>query len=246
MRECRVGCAGWSIPRAWAERFPGAGSHLERYARMLPAVEINSSFYRHHARTTYERWAASVPRDFRFAVKLPREITHIGRLRHPRVPLQEFLQSVRGLGRKLGVVVVQLPPTLRFDSSVAERFLVELRAHYRGAVALEARHPSWFAEPADRLLGRHRVARVAADPPPAPEALLPGGWRRLVYYRLHGSPRLYWSPYSTPFVRQLAIDLKKLPATTRTWVVFNNTAAGAAVGNALELLRWVKTGRARR
>ena len=76
-----VGCAGWSIPRQHASYFPSEGSHLERYARFLPAVEINSSFYRPHKPATYARWAASVPDGFRFLFKLPRAITHERRLR---------------------------------------------------------------------------------------------------------------------------------------------------------------------
>jgi len=72
----KVGCAGWAIPRQHAHRFPEQGTHLERYARRLPAVEINSSFYRSYQPKTYARWAASVPEHFRFAVKVPREITH--------------------------------------------------------------------------------------------------------------------------------------------------------------------------
>ena len=77
----KVGCAGWSLPRvAWPE-FPAAGTHLQRYAVHLNAVEINSSFYRPHQPATYARWAASVPESFRFSVKLPKTITHQQRLR---------------------------------------------------------------------------------------------------------------------------------------------------------------------
>jgi uncharacterized protein YecE (DUF72 family) len=76
-----IGCAGWSIARAHAQAFPEAGTHLKRYAQLLPAVEINSSFYRPHRPQTYARWAASTPQTFRFAVKLPRAITHTHRLR---------------------------------------------------------------------------------------------------------------------------------------------------------------------
>ena len=61
-RSLRVGCAGWSIPRQYAEHFPQRGTHLERYAQRLPAVEINSSFYRPRRPETYARWAASVMR----------------------------------------------------------------------------------------------------------------------------------------------------------------------------------------
>ncbi len=76
----RIGTAGWSVPALYAEEMPRGGSHLERYARRLNAVEINSSFYRPHQRKTYERWAQSTPADFRFSVKVPKAITHEARL----------------------------------------------------------------------------------------------------------------------------------------------------------------------
>ena len=76
-----IATAGWSIPRACAARFPGDGTHLQRYAGVLPGAEINTSFHRGIARETYAHWASQTPRSFRFAVKLPREITHDQRLR---------------------------------------------------------------------------------------------------------------------------------------------------------------------
>ena len=105
-----VGCAGWSIPRQYAEHFPEWGTHLERYAQRFPAVEINSSFYRPHRPATYARWAASVPASFQFAVKVPREISHMRRLRDVADPLERFLSEVEALGTALGPVLVQLPP----------------------------------------------------------------------------------------------------------------------------------------
>ena len=72
----RIGTAGWTVPKAVAHAFPGEGGHLARYAGRLDAVEINSSFYRPHRPATYARWAECVPKDFRFAVKVPRLVTH--------------------------------------------------------------------------------------------------------------------------------------------------------------------------
>ena len=101
-----VGCAGWTIPKEAAAAFPLAGSHLERYASVFGAVEINSSFYRPHRVTTYARWAASVADDFRFSVKLPRAITHDARLVGFDEPLAQFAHEAGTLGDKLGCVLV--------------------------------------------------------------------------------------------------------------------------------------------
>jgi uncharacterized protein YecE (DUF72 family) len=139
-----VGCAGWSIPRQYAEHFPERGTHLERYAQRLPAVEINSSFYRPHRSATYARRAASVPASFRFAVKVPREITHTRRLRDVAEPLERFLSESAALGATLGPLLLQLPPSLRFNADIAEAFFTILRARFSGSVVCEPRHASWF------------------------------------------------------------------------------------------------------
>ena len=232
----RLGCAGWSLPRSQWSHFPRAGSHLQRYATVLSAVEIDSSFYRPHQVATYAKWAASVPAAFRFSVKLPQSISHQQRLQGCEVLLDEFLVQVAGLGERLGCLLIQLPPSLVFDSQVAESFLSALRARHAGAVALEPRHPSWFEPTVERLLAEQRVARVAADPPRALTDGQPGGWPGLVYYRLHGSPKIYQSSYSAAYLQQLAQRLKSEPAGD-TWCIFDNTLYGAALANALHLLK---------
>ncbi|MGQ9588697.1 MAG: DUF72 domain-containing protein [Planctomycetota bacterium] len=233
---CRVGTAGWSIPRALQGRFPEGRSHLERYGKTFDAVEINSSFYRRHEPETYERWARETPATFRFAVKLARDVTHFHRLAGPKGAIASFLEGPRRLGRKLGPILVQLPPSLRFESKAAKRFFDALAKLHAGPVACEPRHPSWFDGEADRLLESLGVARVAADPACVPEAGRPGGSRRLVYYRLHGSPRMYVSEYGEGFARRLAREILALPKRTSVWCIFDNTASGAAAADALRLL----------
>ncbi|MDQ6693505.1 MAG: DUF72 domain-containing protein [Chloroflexota bacterium] len=232
-----VGCAGWNIPRSYAARFRGEDSQLERYARVFSAVEINSSFYRPHKPETYERWAASVPEGFRFAVKVPRVITHSRKLKDAGVEMRAFLSECRYLGAKLGPLLVQLPPSLAFNSEVAEPFFSLLRGEFDGQVACEPRHASWFAPTAGDLLLSYRVARVAADPAILPAAAEPGGWGGLVYYRLHGSPRIYYSAYLPPYLEGLAGSLAQAAELgADTWCIFDNTAEGAATGNALTIM----------
>ncbi len=230
-----IGTAGWSIPRAVAARFGGEGTHLQRYATALHGAEINSSFHRPHTAATYARWAAATPPGFRFAVKLPRVITHDQKLRAARLPLQRFLDESSGLGEKRGPLLVQLPPSLAFEGRVAARFFDLLRARHEGEVVCEPRHPTWFAAPAEALLARCRVARVAADPVRAPGAERPGGWDGLAYFRLHGSPRVYWSSYDDHYLAALAAALRTLPPAVAAWCMFDNTASGAALDNAWAL-----------
>lgn len=237
-----VGCAGWSLPREAQPHFPTEGTHLARYAARFPAVEINSSFYRPHRPATYARWAASVPSGFRFSVKVPRAITHERRLVDAGPPLDAFLDGATALGPALGCLLVQLPPSLAFDAATVDAFLAALRVRHPGAVAIEPRHASWFGTAADRLLVAWRVARVAADPARVPAAAEPGGWPGTVYYRLHGSPRTYYSAYDAPFLDALAPRL--LAAAPGAWCMFDNTALGAATTNALGLLERLAPGAA--
>ena len=231
-----IGTAGWSIPKQHAEAFAEEGSHLERYARRLPAVEINSSFYRPHRPATYERWAASVPPGFRFSAKVPREITHTRRLVDATEPLERFLGEVRALGDALGPLLVQLPPSLGYDEAAAERFFSGFRERFKGQLACEPRHETWFGDAARTMLTKHHVARVAADPAIVPQAAQPGGWMGLLYIRLHGSPKVYYSAYSPEEVEAKAEHLRNaLTEAEDRWCIFDNTAVGEATGQALDL-----------
>ena len=229
-----IGTAGWSVPSRYADRFPAEGSHLERYAQRLNAVEINTSFYRPHRRTTYERWAASVPEDFRFAVKLPRTLTHERRLVDGEDLIDRFAAEVGGLGAKLGGLLVQLPPSLAFKADAVGAFFTALRRRIDAPTACEPRHPSWFVPEAEARLAALEVARVAADPPRAAGADQPGGWGGLVYYRLHGSPQIYVSDYDDTLLATMRRRLAgHRQAGIPAWCIFDNTAAFAALGNAL-------------
>lgn len=240
--ELRIGTAGWSVPGALRDRFPEEGTHLRRYAAVLNAVEINSSFYRAHRPSTYARWAASVPDGFRFSVKLPRTITHERRLKGCEREIADFAAQVGELGVRLGPVLVQLPPSFAFPGSApVERVVNELVRQLDTQIVVEPRHATWFAPEVDALLASLGASRVAADPPPAPQAAVPGGWQGFTYWRLHGSPRIYYSDYSPVRLVEFA-EAVGGGKHSRRWVVFDNTAAGAALANALEFMRLAQAG----
>ena len=239
-----VGCAGWSLPRALQDAFGAGDSHLARYATRFAATEINSSFHRAHQRSLYEKWAAAVPPGFRFCAKLPRTITHERRLVDCEDLLIAFLAQAAGLGSKLACLLVQLPPSLAFDPTVAAAFFSLLRGQFGGALALEPRHASWFTAEADRLLHDAQVARVLADPVRHEPGRWPGGWPGRVYLRLHGTPRVYYSAYDAPVLQALASRIRQAASEgAEVWCIFDNTASGAAAGNALQLQRLLEEGR---
>lgn len=231
-----IGTAGWSVPSRYAAEIPPGDSHLERYARRLNAVEINSSFYRPHQRKTYERWAGSVPAGFRFSVKVPKAITHEQRLADCGALLDAFVAGVDGLGDKLGVLLVQLPPRLALDKRVVGRFFHDLHQSIDAPIACEPRHASWFTPEISDWLAEHRVTRVAADPAPVLGGGEPGGWNGLAYFRWHGSPRIYYSDYDEAALATLSerLEAKRQPSIP-TWCILDNTVLGSALGNALTL-----------
>jgi len=163
---------------------------------------------------------------------MPKAITHERKLIGCGRAVDAFVEETAALGKKRAVVLVQLPPKLDYDAAVARRFFTALRRAYRGRVALEPRHPSWFTERVEAWLDSLGVARVAADPAVIPPAAVPGGARDFAYYRLHGSPRKYYSSYDDAAIDALVESLRTAPAA---WCIFDNTASGAALGNAMTL-----------
>jgi uncharacterized protein YecE (DUF72 family) len=229
-----LGIAGWSIRREHADKFPQIGTHLERYADVFNAVEINSCFYRPHRFGTYERWAASVPETFRFAVKVPKVITHELRLVDAGPATDRFLAETAGLGAKRGPILVQLPPSFSFDEAVAVQFFGGLRDRFDGDIVFEPRHETWFTTEVESMLADHRVARVGADPARVPAAAAPAAYDRIAYLRLHGSPRVYYSPYPAEELERIAAILERnADLGIASWCIFDNTALGAATGDAL-------------
>lgn len=239
-----VGTAGWNIPEFLKPSFAPIGTHLQRYAKEFNCVEINSSFYRDHKPETYVKWAASVPQHFRFSVKLSRYFIHEQRLKETGQKLKDTLDGIFQLKEKLGVLLVQLPPSLEFDLKNAKDFIASLRKYYRGNIVWEPRHRSWLTPNVLPLFKEFNIHKVIADPDPCPTNLqLQPLVQDFKYFRMHGSPHIYKSRYTRAELRnfedQIAeASLKNIPV----WFIFDNTTYGYATTNALELHRRVQYG----
>ena len=234
MSAIRIGTAGWSVPRKYRSVFADAETGLERYASKFNAVEINSSFYRSHRASTWTRWRDNTPSDFRFSVKMPKAITHEHGLIGCSELIERFLDEVAGLEERLGVLLVQLPPKRSFDADASQSFFDQLNSRTSIPVACEPRHASWFTGDVERFLIRNRIALVGADPAICPAAARPTGWTGLRYWRLHGSPAMYRSNYAER-LPTYAADLNADGTAGPSWCIFDNTASGAATGDALAL-----------
>lgn len=228
-----VGTAGWQLNSAQRNAIGRGESVLADYARVFDSVEINSTFYRSHRRETFERWADTVPAGFRFSVKVPRTITQYARLRNANGLLDAFMDEVAGLGDRLGALLVQLPPSLRFDFDAADGFFGRVRERCADVmVACEPRHGSWCGDSVDRLWQVHGITRVACDPSRLACDAHPGGVAPH-YWRWHGSPTIYSSAYGPARTAELAARVRAVPGS---WVIFDNTMQGHAYDDARLLL----------
>jgi uncharacterized protein YecE (DUF72 family) len=229
----RVGLAGWSNPPAKRFERDSGQSHLSYYAAHFSCVEINSSFYRPHQSATYARWRDATPAAFRFSVKMPRSITHESHLKGCAAEVARFYKDVAALQSKLAAVLVQLPPSLEFNARAVRAFFNSLPRLRGTQVVCEPRHPSWFTNAAASILQDAGISRVAADPARCLGAEVPGGARRLAYFRWHGSPHVYYSKYSAAQLTTFAAAVNTNKAA-ETWCVFDNTAHYAAWDDALQ------------
>ena len=159
-----VGTSGYSYD-AWRGVFYpdklSAKKRLPYYAERLPAVEINNTYYRIPKTSVVEAWAEAVPDDFRFAIKASRRITHIGKLDGIEETLGYVVKSTEPLGEKLGVVLFQLPPYLRFDAEKLDRFLDLLPEDW--PITMEFRHDSWSDDAVEERLRARRIAWCVSD-----------------------------------------------------------------------------------
>jgi uncharacterized protein YecE (DUF72 family) len=218
------------------DRFPDSGTKLQRYATLYNAVELNSSFYRPHRPDTFRKWADCVPDNFRFSFKLSREVTHVKKLRAADADLIASVALAAHLGDRLGPVLAQLPPSLTFEPEPCVQFIETLGRLQQFRFVLEPRHVTWFTPDVDALLCANRVARVAADPPRAPGDGLPAGDPRIAYFRLHGTPRIYYSTYDERALHEWAARLAAAYRSgAEVWCIFDTTALGEAWDNALRM-----------
>jgi uncharacterized protein YecE (DUF72 family) len=166
---------------------------------------------------------------------MPRAITHDLKLKNASEPLLAFLAQTEGLATKRGPILIQLPPSFSFDAVLATTFLEQLRAAHNGPVVCEPRHATWFSPESDSLLVHYRISRVIADPSPVSSAAVVAGWRETAYFRLHGSPRMYWSSYDDDSIAALSTTARSVAGASDVWCIFDNTASGAAIENAWNL-----------
>lgn len=233
----RIGTAGWTVPPLLkAELAISGDSHLQVYSQIFNCVEINSSFYNDHKPETFIRWKNETPKYFKFAVKLSKVITHQTKLTGGAGLLKEKLEPILNLDEKLGMLLVQLPPSLVYEQKIFKKFCQAIRSLYAGPVAFEPRNESWENPTFFDELLKQQFTFVFADPAPFISSfryareMLP-----YLYFRLHGSPVIYESSYSDSEIVAYKKELLQQPV--ENWCIFDNTKFAHASFNALSMQR---------
>ena len=229
----RIGTSGWTYAHWKGVFYPDdwpKAKWLEYYAQEFDTVELNATFYRLPNETTFQNWFKRTPEGFFWALKASRYITHIKRLADVNEALKRFYDLVGHLDTKLGPLLFQLPPSLKYDAHLAKTFLEHLDPSFRHAI--EVRHPSWLNSEFFRQLQDNNTAFCISDTAgryPYREEITAD----FVYIRLHGSRKLYASEYTQ---EELEIWAEKITSWGReTFLYFDNDFEGYAVRNARRL-----------
>lgn len=231
-RRVRIGTSGWAYPH-WRGRFYPrslpATRHLAWYARRLPTVEVNATYYRLPSRAVFAGWREAAPPGFLFTLKAPGTITHEKRLVDVQDELDEFLDHARELHDRLGVLLFQFPPGFRADLPLLGRFLDMLPQDVR--CAFELRHKSWFERDVFMLLAQHERAFVVHDFSKKGTPLVETA--PFVYLRLHGPSGRYRGAYDWTTIFQWAQQVREwVERGFEVFVYLNNDERGHSTRNA--------------
>lgn len=241
--KVHLGSSGWSY-KHWKEKFypekMKPAEYLTYYARHYDITEINTSFYHTPRTSTVEGWANKVPKGFKFCPKMSRYLTHIKRLKEPEEPLEVFFNAFEPMLKMIGPVLVQLPPSLKFDKDVASNFYEVLHRKYKTyKFAMEVRHLSWLTEESFELMRSKKISFVISQSGvgfPYAEELT----AKDVYIRFHGPKELYSSLYTDEMLEYYAGKIKAwVKAGHIIWAFFNNDWNCNALKNADTLKQMV-------
>lgn len=233
----RIGCSGWNY-RHWRGVFYPEGLPVKRwfahYAEAFDTVEVNASFYRLPTAETFAKWRNQAPAGFCYAIKAPRFITHMRKLKDCGESIAEFLTRARRLQPALGPILYQLPPKWRFDRERLEGFLALLPKDL--AHVFEFREPSWVADEVRAMLDAAGVGFCTHDFPGLATPRAATG--NIAYVRFHGTGGKYWGRYSENALTGWANWMREQEAEGRTvWAYFNNDIHGHAIEDATALKR---------
>jgi uncharacterized protein YecE (DUF72 family) len=246
-KQILIGTSGWNYAHWVGKFYPTklkSYEDLKFYAERYNTVENNSSFYRIASPPTYKKWFKATPDDFIFSLKLNKIFTHSYRLKMDGDTPEEtavrqeklftILDDLQVLENKLGCLLMQMPPSFKFDAERVESFLKLItkqikKLKYQPDLAFEFRHPTWFTKEAYAILKRYNVALVMAQSSRYP--LDRAVTADFLYIRFHGPKQLFASPYSDAEMQDWWQFLNKAKKIKRVYIYFNNDIGGYALDN---------------
>ena len=227
-----TGCSGY-YNRHWKGVFYpetlAQSKWFSFYCEHFNTIELNSTFYKFPTIKTLDAWYKKSPVDFSFAVKAPRLITHYKKLKDCSQQIEEFYNACQGgLKDKMGCLLFQFPPSLKYDESSLELILKSLNPQFKNVV--EFRNPGWWNKEVYDAFKANDLIFCSVSHPQLPEDIIITS--STVYVRLHGNPQIFYSAYSDEFILNLHNNLVKNKKITDAYVFFNNTASAAGILNA--------------
>lgn len=230
-----IGCSGFSYKEWKGQFYPkglAAAKWFEYYGTQFNALELNVTFYRFPQLSMLQGWYRRSPENFLFAAKAPRLVTHIKKMNKAHNEVDDFYKTLRmGLAEKLGAVLFQLPPSFAYSEQAMENIINHLRHDFVNVV--EFRHESWWRSDVWENFQENNIVVSGTSYPGLPDTF--SQKQPINYYRLHGVPHLYHSPYTDAYLKKIG---QQLSASEKAFVFFDNTASGAAINNARFLIKW--------
>ncbi|MDI6714387.1 MAG: DUF72 domain-containing protein [Thermodesulfovibrio sp.] len=228
-----IGTSGWQYGHWKGIFYPEELKYsewLSYYCKYFSTVEVNVTFYRDVRVSTFEKWYQLTPENFQFSVKLSRQITHFNKLKVNKDLIESFIQKYSTFKYKLGIILIQLPPGLKFDVNLITDFINMLDKKYK--YTIEVRNKTFINDNFFEILKQNNIAFCIADSAgrfPYYETIT----ANFIYVRLHGSQRLYASEYSDEELIEWANKIKVWDKDT--YIYFDNDYMGYAVKNALKI-----------
>jgi len=235
--DWHIGCSGFHY-KHWKGIFYPEGTPQKRwfefYTEHFNTLELNVTFYRFPQLSFLQSWYQRLSSGFRFSVKAPKAITHFKQFHNCVDMLSSFYKTINdGLQEKLGPVLFQMPPRFKYDEVRLQRVIDNLDPSFSNV--LELRHESWWRPDVYAELAKHHITFCGMSHPSLPDDLIVN--TPVVYFRFHGVPFLYTSPYSTEYLQQIVNTVKNNERVKEGWFYFNNDVTAAAIANAKEMIR---------
>lgn len=240
MIQWHIGCSGFHY-KDWKEIFYPKGLPqrlwFEYYCQHFDTIELNVTFYRFPRIPMLTNWYEKSPANFSFSVKAPRLITHYKKMNDCENFLGDFYSTVSiGLKEKAACILFQFPPQFNYTEERLEKIMANLNPAFPNVV--EFRHSSWWDEKVYKKLGGNKITFSGMSHPLLPDKVIAN--TSLLYYRMHGVPRLYRSSYSSDFLEKVTKEIKSFPKVKKAFIYFNNDFDGVGIKNAKEMKKMVE------